>query len=256
VWTVEPRRPAGVGSQQWRDFPGGRVELPSGASASFLARDARSPRLWLVELAGAGDVLGYLRRHGQPIRYAHERRARSLSAYQTVYANEPGSAEMPSAGRPFTTKLVTRLASAGVVFAPVVLHCGVASFEAGELPDSERYRVGETTARLVNQAHEAGRRVVAIGTTSARAIETVTDSAGEVHPGQGTTDLLITPARGVRAIDGIVTGWHEAGASHLQLVEAVAGPGLVARCYAEAVERGYLWHEFGDSLLVMTKRRV
>ncbi len=252
VWTVEPRRAEGVGSRPWRDFPGGRVALPGGASAAFLARDSRSPRLWLVALDGVGDVLGYLRRHGQPIRYSHEGRARPLGAYQTVYASEPGSAEMPSAGRPFTARLVTRLAARGVVFAPVVLHCGVASFEAGERPDVERYEVSETTARLVNQARAAGRRVVAVGTTSARAIETVTDSDGVAHPGKGTTDLLITPERGVRALSGLLTGWHEAGASHVALVEAVAGRELVARCYEEARRRGYLWHEFGDALLVLT----
>ncbi len=253
VWTVEARRPAGHGSRPWRDFEGGRVELPAGASANFVARDSRSPRLWLVELAGMGDVLDYLHRHGQPIRYAHETKARPLSAYQTVYAREPGSAEMPSAGRPFTARLMTRLAAAGVVFAPVVLHCGVASFEAGERPDEERYAVGEATARLVNQARAAGNRVVAVGTTSARALETVVDSAGAVHPGAGRTDLLIGPERGVRAIDGLLTGWHEAGASHRDLVEAVAGPAMMARCYAEAVERGYLGHEFGDSLLVLSR---
>jgi len=255
LWTAEPRRPLGVGAGPWRDFAGGRVELPAGAVARFLTRDARSPRLWLVELEGVGDVLAYLRRHGRPIRYAHVKRARPLSAYQNVYASEPGSVEMPNAGRPFTARLVTRLAAAGVVFAPVVLHCGVASFEAGERPDEERYAVGETTARLVNQARAAGRRVVAVGTTSARALETVADSSGTVHPGRGRTDLLIGPERGVRAIDGLLTGWHEAGASHWAIAEAVAGHELVARCYAEAEERGYLWHEFGDSLLVLGPRR-
>ncbi|HEX7038953.1 MAG TPA: S-adenosylmethionine:tRNA ribosyltransferase-isomerase [Trueperaceae bacterium] len=255
VWTVEPRRPLGVGSAPWREFAGGEVELPAGAAAELLARDARSPRLWLAELRGVGDVLAYLRRHGQPIRYAHERRARPLSAYQTVFASTPGSAEMPSAGRPFTARLVARLAATGVVFAPVVLHCGVASFEAGERPDAERYEVGETTARLVNQARAAGRRVVAVGTTAARALETVADSAGVVHPGSGRTELLIGPERGVRAVDGLLTGWHEAGASHRALVEAVAGEELVHRCYAAAEERGYLWHEFGDALLVLAARR-
>lgn len=256
VWTVEPRRALGVGSRPWRDFAGGLVKLPAGVEATFLARDARSPRLWLVELAGVEDVPGYLGRHGRPIRYAHEKRARGLSAYQTVYASEPGSAEMPSAGRPFTSRLIASLAAACVVFAPVVLHCGVASFEAGELPDVERYQVEESSARLINQAHEARRRVIAVGTTSARAVETVTDSAGVVHPGQGSTDLVITPERGVRAIDGIVTGWHEAGASHLELIAAVAGRELVARCYEEATKHGYLWHEFGDSLLVLSGART
>lgn len=251
LWTVEPRRPAGVGSEPWLDFAGGCVELPEGAAAELLARDSRSPRLWLARLSGLEPVLDYLQRHGQPIRYAHADRDMPLEAFQTVYARQPGSAEMPSAGRPFDAEMITGLVADGVLLAPVVLHCGVASFEAGERPDAERYEVSETTARLVNQTRAAGGRVVAVGTTSARALETVVDAAGLVHPGRGVTELLITPQRGVRAIDGILSGWHEAGASHLDLVEAVAGRAMTERAYRAAEEQGYRWHEFGDALLVL-----
>ncbi len=251
VWTVEPRLPIGTGSHRWADFEGGAVRLPGGAEAQLLVRDARSPRLWVTELRGVDDVASYLQRHGAPIRYAHTNRAWPLSDYQSVYARVPGSAEMPSAGRPFTTQLLTSLVSAGITVVPVVLHAGVASFEDGELPDVERYVVPEPTARLINQARRAGSIVVAVGTTSVRAIETVTDSAGVVHPGSGTTDLIVTAERGAWGVDGLLTGWHEAGASHLQLVEGVAGRGTVARTYAEADIHGYLRHEFGDSLLVL-----
>lgn len=180
-------------------------------------------------LRGIGDLGAYLGIHGQPIRYAHTNRPWPLSDYQSVYATEPGSAEMPSAGRPFTTRLLTSLLARGVVFAPLVLHAGVASFDEGEVPDTERYRVPETTARLVNQTREAGSRVIAVGTAAVRAIETVTDSRGVVHPGSGVTDLVVTPERGVHGVDGIVTGWHESGAPHLQMVAAVAGRDLVER---------------------------
>lgn len=251
LWTAEPRRPAGVGSEPWPGFGGGTVSLPAGAQAVFLAPDARSTRLWIVKLRKVGDPEDYLNRHGSPIRYSHAGEAWPLFDYQTVYAVEPGSAEMPSAGRPFTTGLVTSLVASGVLVVPVVLHAGVASFEAGELPDAERFRVPETTALVVNRARAAGGRSIAVGTTSVRAIESVTDTSGMVHPGSGVTDLVVTPQRGVRSVDGIVTGWHEAGVSHLSLVEAVGGRDLVTRCYQEAVERGYLWHEFGDSLLVL-----
>ncbi len=253
VWTVEPRRPAGFGSEPWLDFGGGAVGLPCGAEARFLARDGRSPRLWLTELRGLGPVQDYLEAHGQPIRYAHADRARPLAEYQTAYALVPGSAEMPSAGRPFSPELITRLVASGVLLAPLLLHCGVASFGAGERPDSERYQVGETTARLVNQARAAGGRVVAVGTTAARALETCADGSGQVHPGSGVTDLLITPQRGVRAIDGLISGWHDAGASHLDLVEAVAGRELTSHAYREAKAEGYRWHEFGDALLVLRR---
>ncbi len=250
VWTVEPRYPDGHGSTPWRDHPGGRVVLPGGAHADLVAPDPRSPRLWLAVLDGTGDIRAWMHRHGRPVRYAAGG-AWPLSDYQTVYATEPGSAEMPSAGRPFTTGLLTSLVAKGVAVAPLVLHCGLASFEAGERPDAERYRVPEATARIVNQARAAGGRVLAVGTTSVRALETVADSDGTVHPGAGVTDLVITPERGVRAVDGLLTGWHEAGSSHLDLVETVAGRSLVERCYTAALEHGYLWHEFGDSLLVI-----
>lgn len=251
IWTVEPRKPNGVGSERWRDFPGDVVDLAGGAKARLLTADERSPRLWITAFEGIGDPLAYLSRHGQPIRYSHTDAAWPLSDYQNVYASEPGSSEMPSAGRPFTPKLLTRLAASGVSMAPVVLHSGVASFEAGERPDAERFRVPETTARLANQAREAGGRLIAVGTTTVRALETVADSRGMIHPGQGVTDHLVTPESGVRVIDGLVTGWHEAGASHLELVAAIAGEALLAECYRQAADTGYLWHEFGDSLLVL-----
>lgn len=254
IWTVEPRRPQGVGSERWPGFPGDVVELPGGVTARLVNSDVRSPRLWITVLEGIGDPLAYLARHGQPIRYSHSDSAWPLGDYQNVYALEPGSAEMPSAGRPFTTRLITRLAASGVLVAPVVLHSGVASFEAGELPDTERFRVPETTARLVNQARSAGGRVIAIGTTTVRALESVADSQGLVHPSRGTTDHLVTPDIGVRAVDGLVTGWHEAGATHLDLAAAIAGRELLAECYRVAIDSGYLWHEFGDSLLVLGDR--
>lgn len=256
LWTVEPRQPIGIGSHRWLDFDGGVVRLPGGAEAELLVPDVRTPRLWVTEVRATGDVMPYLRAHGAPIRYAHTNQPWPLSDYQSVYAREPGSAEMPSAGRPFTTALLTSLVASGVVVAPIVLHAGVASFEEGELPDVERYRVPETTARLINQAREAGSAVIAVGTTAVRAIETVTDSTGVVHPGSGTTDLIVNTDRGVRGVDGMLTGWHEAGASHLQLVEGVAGRDTVERAYSEASANAYLRHEFGDSLLVMPRRQV
>jgi S-adenosylmethionine:tRNA ribosyltransferase-isomerase len=200
-------------------------------------------------LEGAGDPSSYLVAHGQPIRYTPGRRW-PMSDYQTLFAAEPGSAEMPSAGRPFTTRLVTRLVTAGVAVLPIVLHAGVSSYEEGEAPGAERFRVPEPTARLANAARAGGGRLVAVGTTVVRALESVVDAAGTLHPDEGVTDLVITPERGVRAVDALVTGWHEPRSSHLRMLEAIAGRALLERSYAEAVDHGYLWHEFGDSLLV------
>lgn len=207
-------------------------------------------RLWVADLDVPGGVLGYAAAHGSPIRYGYVRDAWPLEYYQTVFASEPGSAEMPSAGRAFTPALIARLGSRGVQVARLVLHTGVASLEAGERPYPERYRVPPETAEAVNRARRAGGRVVAVGTTVVRALETVASTAGGVHPGEGWTDLVITPERGIRTVDVLLTGLHEPRSSHLAMLEALAGREHVARAYEAAVEGGYLWHEFGDMHLI------
>src|SRR5581483_764488 len=156
----------------------------------------------------------------------------------------------PSAARPFTPELVTELVARGVLLAPILLHTGVSSLERGERPYPERYRVPETTARLVETVRGFGGRVIAVGTTAVRALETVADRDGRVRPGEGWTSLVITPERGLRAVDGLLTGWHEPEASHLLLLEAVAGRRLLDRSYRAARVHGYRWHEFGDLHLI------
>ncbi|MBO0732508.1 MAG: S-adenosylmethionine:tRNA ribosyltransferase-isomerase, partial [Acidimicrobiaceae bacterium] len=259
LWIVEPRH-AGVGgaaSTPWLDAGVGTLlRLPSGGLARLAApavADSDAPvRLWVAELSLPLPVLPYLAQHGRPIRYGYVPRPWPISAYQSVFADEPGSAEMPSAARPFTAELVARLVSRGVSFAPFTLHCGVASPEAHEPPTAEWYRVPDATAAIVNAARHDRRRVIAVGTTAVRALETVTDRAGVVHPGSGWTELVIGP-RDKRTvwIDGLITGWHEPGASHLAMLEAVAGRDLVETSYAVAREERYLWHEFGDSHLLL-----
>jgi S-adenosylmethionine:tRNA ribosyltransferase-isomerase len=167
-----------------------------------------------------------------------------------VYVTEPGSAEMPSAGRPFTPEVITRLVAKGVGVTPVVLHTGVASLEADELPYPEHATVPAVTAERVNAARASGRRVVAVGTTVVRAIESAV-ADGEVHAYDGWTDLVVTPERGVHAVDGLLTGWHEPEASHLLLLEAVAGHALLRRSYEASLAAGYRWHEFGDVHLIL-----
>jgi S-adenosylmethionine:tRNA ribosyltransferase-isomerase len=133
----------------------------------------------------------------------------------------------------------------------VLLHTGVASLEAAEAPYPEYFRVTPATARRINETHNAGGTVVAIGTTVVRAVETVVDERGVVSPGRGWTETVITPEHPVRAVDGLLTGWHEPEASHLAMLEAIAGRELLERCYASAVSEQYLWHEFGDVHLVL-----
>jgi S-adenosylmethionine:tRNA ribosyltransferase-isomerase len=174
-----------------------------------------------------------------------------LEAYQNVYAVEPGSAEMASAGRPLTAELITRLVAGGVLVAPITLHTGVSSQERHERPYAERYRVAAQTARLANAVREWGGRVIATGTTVVRALETVAQPDGALAPGEGWTDLIVTPERGLWAIDGLLTGLHEPSSSHLDVLRAAAGEELLYRSYEAALEHGYLWHEFGDSQLIL-----
>ena len=250
-WVVELRSPGGA--SQVRDvWIGERFALPGDGQAQIVAPEPFSDRrLWHARLSLGERLDLYLRYHGRPIRYAYVVDEWPLDAYQTAYALEPGSAEMPSAGRPFSPELVTRLVASGVLFAPVVLHTGVSSLESHEPPYPERYRVPAASARLVNAVRGWGGRVVAVGTTAVRALETVAREDGTVEPGEGWTRLVVTPERGLRAIDGVLTGWHEPRASHLQLLEASAGKELLKRSYAAALAEGYLWHEFGDSHLIL-----
>jgi S-adenosylmethionine:tRNA ribosyltransferase-isomerase len=258
LWLVELRVPSGAGSLPFSEGQAGqRVTLPAGGGVDLLAPYPAENRhglrrLWYAAVRLPGGPLGYLAAYGQPIRYGYAARAWPLDAYQTVYADEPGSAEMPSAGRAFSIRVLDALAARGVKVARLVLHTGVSSQEAGEPPYPEPYRVPLVTANQVNATRGAGRRVIAVGTTVARALETVADETGRAHPGSGWTDLVITPDRGVRLLDGILTGWHPPRASHLALLEAVAGRDLLARSYQTAISAGYHWHEFGDLHLILS----
>jgi S-adenosylmethionine:tRNA ribosyltransferase-isomerase len=246
---VELRTPDGAHPERGR--AGETVYLKAEAELELVAPYASGSRLLLARLKAPTSVDEYLDAHGEPIRYGYVARPWPLSAYQNVYAITPGSAEMPSAGRPFTERLITELVARGVVIAPLTLHTGVSSPERHEPPFPELYLVPPATARLVNSTHAAGGRVIAVGTTVVRALETVARPDGSVSPGSGWTGLVIDTDRGVRAVDGLITGWHEPQASHLQMLAAIAGDELLERSYDEALERGYLWHEFGDSHLIL-----
>jgi S-adenosylmethionine:tRNA ribosyltransferase-isomerase len=227
------------------------LTLPAGGTATLLAPYLSPERLWIAQLDLPDPLEAYLKAHGAPIRYAHETEARPLEDHQTIFATEPGSAEMPSAGRPFTRRALANLRDHGIGVQRIVLHTGVSSQERGESPYPERYRVPAHTAARVNATRQAGHQVIAVGTTVVRALETVAEPDGSVRPGEGWTSLTVTPERGVRAVDGLLTGWHEPEASHLLMLEAFAGRNLLERSYAAALDRGYRWHEFGDLHLLL-----
>ncbi len=248
-WVVELRTPQ---LRPLRPTPAeARIDLPDGGRVEVVGAYLGSDRLLEADLRLPAKTAEYLARHGEPIRYADHGDPWPLSAYQTIFARDPGSAEMPSAGRPFTHSLVTDLVSLGVLVAPLVLHAGVSSPERGEPPFPERYRIPPATARLVGAVHRWGGRVIAVGTTVVRALESVAGSSGEVRSGEGWTSLVITPERGLHVVDGLITGWHEPESSHLLMLETAAGRDLLQRSYDEAAERGFAGHEFGDALLVL-----
>lgn len=244
------------GGQRVDDGQAGElVRLRSGGALRLVApADPPRRRLWLARFLIDGPVEEELARRGRPITYGYLHERPTLEAYQPAVARHPGSAEMASAGRPLTERIVTDLVVRGIAVAPVLLHTGVSSLEADEPPPPERYAVPEVTARLVRHTRRHGGRIVAVGTTVTRALETVARADGTVTAGAGWTDLVLGPERPARVVDGLVTGWHGPDASHLLLLEAVAGPDLVALAYAAALAGDYLWHEFGDSCLLLPPR--
>jgi S-adenosylmethionine:tRNA ribosyltransferase-isomerase len=251
-WLAELRRPAWPASLP---EPGGRegaeVSLPGGGSVRLVTRWRGSRRLWVVAMDLPVGELAFVHAHGRPIRYGHVPDDWPLATYQTVYATEPGSAEMPSAGRAFTPDIITALVANGISVSPLVLHAGVSSLEVGEPPPPEWYRVPAATARRVNDTRAAGGRVVAVGTTVVRALETVVDDNGRMHEGVGWTETIVTPDRPVGAVDGLLTGWHEPRASHLLILQAIAEPFALESAYRAALDSGYLWHELGDLHLIL-----
>src|SRR5215218_7994682 len=273
---LELRRPTGAATEPFRyAIVGETLRLAGGATAALHAPNAsgsprtKGSRLWISSLGLPGPLEEYLERYGFPIRYGYVQERWPSSYYQTVYATETGSVEMPSAGRAFTPRLSTYLVARGIQVAPLILHTGVASLEDNEPPYEEFYRVPPETARLVNAARVSGGRVVAVGTTVVRALETVTNPDGTTHPGEGWTSLIVTPERGIRSVDGMLTGMHEPRSTHLAMLEALVereppAPASRSRrtqattgrehleiAYAEALREGYLWHEFGDLHLIL-----
>jgi S-adenosylmethionine:tRNA ribosyltransferase-isomerase len=265
LWIVELRRPDGAATVPFHDaLPGETLILPGGGSVAIHRAYSESPggepaaagkggsgRLWIASLSLPLGLHDYLNSYGFPIRYGYVRRGWPIDYYRTVYQTEPGSAEMPSAGRAFTPEIITRLVARGVQVVPLLLHTGVASLEEHEPPYEEFYRVPEVTADVLNRARAGGRRLVAVGTTVVRALETVTNREGITHPGEGWTRLIVTPERRIRSVNALLTGFHEPRATHLAMLAALAGIDHLRLTYREPLRAGYLWHEFGDLHLIV-----
>ena len=264
TWVVEVRT-APDASRAVLDAAPGQVLTLTGTDAALTLidpypRDGSSPtgegnRLWRAAYAGVDPLREVLDHVGRPIAYGYLDRRYDLADYQTIFGTTPGSAEMPSASRPFTHEVVTRLVSRGVGIAPVLLHTGVSSQEVVEAPQPEWFEVGESTARLVNSTRAGGGRIIAVGTTVTRALESaVAPGSGLLEATSGWTERVVTREQPPRIVDGLITGWHDPQASHLLLVEAIAGEQLAQTAYDAAVDGGYRWHEFGDSALFLPAR--
>jgi S-adenosylmethionine:tRNA ribosyltransferase-isomerase len=276
------RGPAGAGGERWAALPlgvpadgrdpalvptdarppapplpaGERLAFTGGLTATVLGRHEEAPPLvWIAFDAGGERLAEALHRAGRPVRYAYVPRPWPLHHYQTVFAAAPGSAEMASAGRPFTVQTVRALRDRGIGLATISLHAGLSTYGDAtvdrQFVPAEPYRVPEATAAAVERCRAAGGRVIAVGTTVVRALETVADSHGRAHPGRGWTELVLGPERPRRLVDGLLTGWHEPRSSHLRLLEAVSNRDVLERSYAAALAAGYRWHEFGDLHLLL-----
>lgn len=243
LWIVEPRK--------IELHAGAVIRLPDHASVQLLARYRDSKRLWIAQVQMGDPILAFLARWGKAIRYPYVRRDWPMKNYQTVFASRPGSAEMPSAGRPFTESTLEQLWYRGVRFAPILLHTGVASLENHEKPYDEYYEVPSSTMGVIGETKALGHRVVAIGTTVVRALESSLDEGGNPIASRGWTDLLITPERRLEVVDALLTGFHEPKASHLSMLRAFASESHLERAYEAALTHGYLWHEFGDLHLIL-----
>jgi len=236
---------------------GMRLDFGQGLAGQVLAAAPDLPFLWQVQFEPCCmPLLDLIYRLGEPVRYSYIQETYPIDLYQTVYAAEPGSVEMPSAGRPFSWELLLALQRQGIELATITLHTGLSSTRDDELDAThpvyaEEFRVPEQTAQLVNAAHANGGRVIAVGTTVVRALETAVQPNGNVRPASGWTRLHINAGYRLRAVDALLTGFHEPRSSHLDLLSALVDPERLQAAYREAIQQGYLWHEFGDVNLII-----
>ncbi|MCD4829719.1 MAG: tRNA preQ1(34) S-adenosylmethionine ribosyltransferase-isomerase QueA [Candidatus Cloacimonetes bacterium] len=239
--------------------PGAKVIFDNGLSADIEARTETGGRL--VRFVCEGDFEQKLAQVGRmPLppyirRQADERDKRD---YQTVFARDPGSVAAPTAGLHFTPELLAELERRGIRSAEVALHVGLGTFRPVQTEDIRKHVMHEEecelppeTAEAVNSARAEGRRVVAIGTTTTRTLESFADADGTVNAGRKRTDLFIYPGRRLRVIDGLLTNFHLPGSTLLMLVCALGGHTPVMCAYNDAVKQGYRFFSYGDAMLIL-----
>jgi S-adenosylmethionine:tRNA ribosyltransferase-isomerase len=256
-WLIEIREIRENKTIRWKEGEEGMpFQLPGEASVILRKRfykDRQLLDLWVAEFATNPELDTYLAKYAQPIRYNKLNERYPLSYYQTFFSFDPGSSEMPSAGRGFTRTLVEQLLKKGIVLAPVLLHAGVSSLEENETPYPEYMEISPLSAAIINSARRQGTRIIAVGTTVVRALESAVDKNGGVTSYRGNTDLFIDDNHVMKVVDGLLTGFHEPRASHLNMIQALAGFEHIERAYHAAIQANYSWHQFGDLHLILAK---
>ncbi|MYL32450.1 S-adenosylmethionine:tRNA ribosyltransferase-isomerase [Pontibacillus yanchengensis] len=259
---VEIRLSRKISTNQWEALLLGTfrqinvpIQFPEGLEATISGLGSEPPLVTLSFSKGGSSLLDYIYRYGEPVRYEYIHHPWPLETYQTVYGAIPGSVEMPSAGRAFTWDLLSKLKAKGVQTTYIQLHAGLSYYEQNRWPNPknhpEAFNVPEETARLITQAKQNSNRVIAVGTTVVRALESAVNEHGEVKAISGITRLYIDQNHRVITVDGLLTGFHEPEASHLHMLTAFLPEKKLMKAYGEALHKGYLWHEFGDMNLIL-----
>ncbi|MGI9542365.1 MAG: S-adenosylmethionine:tRNA ribosyltransferase-isomerase, partial [Cyclobacteriaceae bacterium] len=253
-WLVEIRAVEGNRTVRWNNGQVGmKFQVPA-ANVALKQRYYNNGQLldlWIAEFNTNGPASAYLKEYAQPIKYEKLDQPYPLSYYQTYFSFNPGSSEMPSAGRGFTSELVETLLANGVVIAPILLHTGVSSLEENEKPYPEYIEIDPLTASILGNAKSQNKRIIAVGTTAVRAIESAVNDQGHIEPYRGNTNLIIDSGYQIKVANGLLTGFHEPHASHLHMLQALAGMQHIEQAYRIAIEQGYYWHQFGDLHLIL-----
>ncbi|MBW8348516.1 S-adenosylmethionine:tRNA ribosyltransferase-isomerase [Bacillus sp. IITD106] len=234
---------------------GVKLILENGITATIIGNGSERPLVRLLFSKGGVELYNMIFQFGEPIRYEYIDTSWPLEAYQTVYATVPGSVEMASAGRAFSWGLINQLKKKGVQTTFLQLHAGLSYYGENHWPTPnkhpERFSISEQTAEIVNRTRKDGGRVIAVGTTVVRALESASDHKGQVTPQNRLTDLFIKEGYPLKVVDGLLTGFHEPEASHLHLLTAFIKKDYLLKSYHEALEHEYLWHEFGDMNFIL-----
>ena len=247
LWLTEPRwtvtQPGPVGMTA-----GDRLEV-AGVLATAVAQHPVHKRLWFVTFDM--PIEPAVERHGRPIHYDYLRDAPDAEAFQTIFGDRPGSAEMPSAARPFTVRTLRGLADRSVGIATITLHTGVSSLDVDATSTNEielyaePFEVPANTVAAIEATQRRDGKVIAVGTTVVRALESAVRN-GRLEPKRGFTRRVVRPGQHHGVADALLTGFHDSATSHLAMLFAFAGRRTVVDAYEVAIARDYLWHEFGD----------